>query len=231
LRILVVDDHPLIQEALQIALQRLDSESQIVGASDFGVAELQIETGAKFDLVLLDLGLPGMSGLRALEIFRDRYPQLPVVVISATDDRSNVLAALDLGAMGYIPKTLSSSIILGALRLVVSGGIYVPATVLVRSELAEDSPARQRLSADAPNPRAADIGLSERQAEILHLLLKGLSNKLICRELDLAEGTVKVHISSILKILGVANRTQAVLVASRLGLRLDGSPRAPSPDH
>ena len=197
----------------------------MVAASDFASAEREIEADGRFGLVLLDLGLPGMSGLMALETFRARYPQLPVVVISASDDRANVMAALDLGAMGYIPKTLSSTVILGALRLVASGGIYVPSSVLRRE--GETAPAH---SEKAPaEQRMADIAFTERQTEILCLLLKGLPNKLICREMNLAEGTVKVHISAILKILGVANRTQAVLAASRLGLRMGGTTASRNP--
>jgi DNA-binding NarL/FixJ family response regulator len=176
----------------------------------------------EFDLVMLDLGLPGCSGVQALERFRELFPALPVVVISGSNEMGNISAALEIGAMGYIPKSYPRDVLLNAVRLVVSGGIYVPVEALkARGEEA---------SADATSRPAArgrtmlsELGLSPRQSEVLSLLLKGLPNKLIARKLDISENTTKIHVSAVLHALGVSTRTQALIAANRLGLRLDGA--------
>ena len=214
MRTLVVDDHPLMAEALQAALT---GEAEVQTADNLQQA-FQLAAGEPaFDLVMLDLGLPGCSGLQALERFRERFPSLPVVVVSAASDLATITTALDLGAMGFIPKTSPRDVLLHAVRLVVSGGIYVPVEAL-----------KQRAEVPAPGgaarsgPRSGgDLDLSPRQREVLSLLLKGLSNKLIARKLDISENTTKVHVSAVLHSLGVSTRTQALLAASRLGIRLD----------
>jgi len=143
-----------------------------------------------------------------------------VVVVSGSDDPASVLAALDLGAMGYIPKTSPREVLLGAVRLVASGGIYVPVEALKTREAAQLAlPASASGVAGAGT--AADLGLTSRQWEVLELLLKGLPNKLIARKLDISENTTKIHVSAVLRALGVATRTQALIAANRLGLRLD----------
>ena len=151
---------------------------------------------------------------------RESLPALPVVVVSGSDDPASVLAALDLGAMGYIPKTSPREVLLGAVRLVASGGIYVPVEALKTREAAQLAlPASASGVAGAGT--AADLGLTSRQREVLELLLKGLPNKLIARKLDISENTTKIHVSAVLRALGVATRTQALIAANRLGLRLD----------
>lgn len=209
-RILVVDDHPLMAEALGMAMRTLDRATQVETAGNLKSAIAQA-TESAFDLCLLDLGLPDCSGLQALEKMRESLPALPVVVVSGSDDPSHVLKALDLGAMGYIPKTSPRDVLLGAVRLVASGGIYVPVEALT---------AREALASAPPPP--SDLGISARQREVLDLLLKGLPNKLIARKLDISENTAKIHVSAVLRALGVSSRTQALIAANRLGLRLDG---------
>jgi DNA-binding NarL/FixJ family response regulator len=215
MRILVVDDHPLMAEALEVAMRALDRATDVETAGNLRAAIARAEQ-AGFDLCLLDLGLPDCSGLEALEKMRASLPALPVVVVSGSDDTRSVLRALDLGAMGYIPKTSPRDVLLGAVRLVASGGIYVPVEAL-RAREAGEPPA----SAAAASKTAADLGLSARQWEVLGLLLKGLPNKLIARKLDISENTTKIHVSAVLRALGVSSRTQALLAANRLGLRLD----------
>lgn len=215
MNILVVDDHPLIREALRHVLPCLQAGVRLFDAADCASATSIADAQPDLDLVLLDLSLPGASGMTALQTFRQRYPLLPVVVLSGFDDQDLVVSALDHGAMGFIPKSSSNDLLLGALRLVLSGGIYVPPQALPSDSLA----LRQVREPDAPALAPSDIGLTERQGEVLKLLIQGLSNKAICRELNLAEGTVKVHITALLKALNAANRTQAVLAASRLGLK------------
>ena len=216
MRILVVDDHPLMAEALEVAMRTLDRATHVETAGNLRAAIARAEQ-AGFDLCLLDLGLPGCSGLEALEKMRASLPALPVVVVSGSDDTRSVLRALDLGAMGYIPKTSPRDVLLGAVRLVASGGIYVPVEALKAREAGEQAAS----AAASPSKTAADLGLSARQWEVLGLLLKGLPNKLIARKLDISENTTKIHVSAVLRALGVSSRTQALLAANRVGLRLD----------
>ncbi len=212
MRILVVDDHPLMAEALTLAVMTLEGGASVECASDLAGAFAKVEAA---DLCLLDLGLPGCAGMQALELMREKAPTLPVVVISGTNDRESILAALDLGAMGFIPKTAPRDVLLGAVRLVASGGVYIPVEA-VSAQAA--GPVTHKPAAQA---KPADLGLSERQAEVLSELLKGLPNKLIARKLGISENTTKVHVSAVLRALGVSTRTQALIAASRLGLRLN----------
>jgi DNA-binding NarL/FixJ family response regulator len=211
MKVLVVDDHALVRDALRRVLERLEREVTVYEAGECDQAFRLIEAHPELDLVLLDLNLPGMHGLDALTELRTRYPAVSVVVVSAANDRASVTQALDHGAMGYITKSSSNEVLASALRLVLSGGIYIPPEVLGRAE-AQGAPRRLLPS---------DLGLTERQAQILTLLMHGKSNKLISRELDLAESTVKNHVTLVLKALNVTNRTQAVLAAARMGLELE----------
>ena len=230
MKILVVDDHALIRTALRGVLGELDRDVTVLEARDCRSAFDLIDAQPDLDLVLLDLNLPGMHGLAALDDLRARHPALPVVVLSSANDRASVMQALEQGAMGYIPKLSSNEVLISALRLVLSGGIYIPPEILARLE---SPPAADRQAAAAserggsPQRTPADLGLSGRQAQVLRLLLEGKSNKLICRELDLAESTVKNHVSLILKALNVTSRTQAVIAAARMGLVFE---RAGLPD-
>jgi DNA-binding NarL/FixJ family response regulator len=230
MKILVIDDHALIRTALRGVLGQLDGSLTMLEASDCRSAFELIETQADLDLVLLDLNLPGKHGLAALEELRESHPALPVVVLSSANDRASVMHALDLGAMGYIPKLSSNEVLVSALRLVLSGGIYIPPEILARSgHVPPASPAAAAPSVQrAELPRVpADLGLSEREAQVLRLLLEGKSNKLICRELDLAESTVKNHVTQILRALNVTTRTQAVIAAAQMGLVLERTASKP----
>jgi DNA-binding NarL/FixJ family response regulator len=215
MRILFVDDHPLMADALRLAMSALDGQAQFSNAADLEQSLELAAAGPEFDLVLLDLGLPGCTGLQALERFREQQPALPVVVFSATSDPAFITRALDLGAMGYIPKTSPREVLVNAVRLVISGGVYVPAEALRAGGNGQAGAGRRGPAS------AGELKLSGRQAEVLSLLLKGLPNKLIARRLDISENTTKIHVSAVLHALGVSSRTQAVLAASRLGLRLD----------
>lgn len=216
MKILVVDDHPLIRAAVRHVLTQLEADVEVHEAQDCVAALALVEMHSDLTLVLLDLHLPGMDGLDALTILRERYPEIPVVVLSSADDRESVLQALDRGAMGFIPKSSSNAVMVSALRLVLSGGVYLPLEVLA----APGAQAAVTPVVSASRPVA--LGLTERQTQVLALMVQGKPNKLICRELGVAERTVKVHITAILKALKVSNRTQAVIAAGRLGLRLDG---------
>lgn len=215
MKILVVDDHPLIREALKGVLRDLDPGIELIEAESLQEALLAVAAHPDLRLMLLDLGLPGESGLDALPMLRESHPHLPVVVLSASEQPGIVTRAIDAGAMGFIPKTSSRDLLVNSLRRVISGGIYLPEDALL-----EHAGAAQRGNPEGRPQGLHDIGLSERQGQVLALLVQGKPNKMIGRELNLAEGTVKIHVAAILKTLKVANRTQAVFALSTLGLRL-----------
>ncbi len=221
MKILVIDDHPLIRDALRNVLRQFDAAAVILEAPDHACAVGLATAHADLDLALLDLNLPGVGGFDILTVLRERHPGLPVVVVSASEDRPTVLAAIDKGAMGFIPKSSSNEVMLSALRLVLSGGVYLPPSILADRASAVDGIDRPpQPSLRDQSPRA--LGITERQLHVLALVVQGKSNKVIGRELDLAEGTVKVHVSAILKALGVTSRTQAVIAVGHLGWRLEG---------
>ena len=173
------------------------------------------------DVVLLVLSMPGFAGIEALVTFHGAVdPCPPIVVFSASDDAATVVAALDAGAMGYIPKSSTPGVLQSALRLVLANGIYVPPSVLASSALprSERAPAAAR-----PLRRLAELGLTPRQQEVCALMVKGRAVKQIARELDISPATVKVHLQPILRTLGVENRTEAIVELHRLGFSLEVS--------
>lgn len=220
MKILVVDDHPLVREAMAGILNEIDESMQFVEAADFAGALAVAREQADISLVLLDLNLPGVRGFEALDRFRRAHPTLPVVILSMHHDRESIREALRHGANGYIPKASPTAVIVNAIRLVLSGGVYVPPEVV-------DEPMRSLGDPFefAPPARArsvTDLGLTPRQGQVLALIMRGGSNKDICRTLGLAERTVKVHVTAVLTALRVSSRTQAVIAASELGLSPDG---------
>jgi DNA-binding NarL/FixJ family response regulator len=215
-KVLLVDDHHLIRDGMRPLLERLAAEgaeaaAEVFEAETFEKAIATIERHPDLDLVLLDLRLPGVTHFDALEGLRSRYPALPVVLMSGDEEPDLVRGALDRGALGYIPKSSPAAVILHALRLVLSGGTYIPPQAIGRTPNA------------APVPSAASIserlGITPRQADVLALLLAGKSNKVISRELNLAESTVKNHVAAIFRVLDVTTRVQALLAASKLGIK------------
>jgi len=209
MKVLVVDDHPLIQVALQRVLSELDTALEHFQAHDAATARSALAVAPDIDLVLLDLTLPGCDGFEFLRELRHDWPGTPVLVLSATYDRATIEQTLDMGAMGFIPKTANARLLIDALRLVLSGGIYVPDCTGIDG-------GRPR-----PVAKPAELGLTMRQADVLKLLVQGKPNKLICRDLRLSEGTVKVHVSAILRALNVHTRTQVVIELARRGVRLE----------
>jgi DNA-binding NarL/FixJ family response regulator len=213
MKILVIDDHALIRDALRGVLRELKADATVLEAPDCRQAMGLIEAHPDLHLILLDLNLPDRDGSVMLADLRKRHPTISVVVLSASHDRETVLKALDLGALGFVPKSAPRDVMVSALRLVFSGGIYIPPEALARVEAARDEPVRQPKS-------PADIGLTERQLEVLALMMQGKSNKAISRLLDVAEPTVKHHVTAILKALKVTNRTEAVIAVGTLGWEL-----------
>jgi DNA-binding NarL/FixJ family response regulator len=188
---------------------------------------------ADIGLILLDLNLPDRDGFSVLSELRERRPAISVVVLSARQDRDSVVKALDLGALGFIPKSGQREVMLSALRLVFAGGIYIPPEILAREDLSLPSPILTRVAADTAPVTPTDLGLTGRQLDVLALMMQGKSNKAICRVLDLAEPTVKNHVTAILKGLRVINRTEAVIAVGELGWQLplaeSGQPQSTSP--
>lgn len=224
MKILIVDDHPLIVQGLTVALQDIDASADV---SSTGSAEQTIallERHEPLSLILLDLGVPGASGLDLLLRVRSLRPEVPLVVLSANDGRESVLGSLDAGAMGFISKRSATPVLVSALQLVLSGGVYIPPQVL--AAVPAPAPAYNGPPAAAaggmPGRRISpiELGLTDRQAEVLALLVEGKPNKIICRELNVSEGTVKTHVSAILRALNVGNRTQVLFALSRLGVQL-----------
>ena len=215
MKVLLVDDHALIRDALRGVLRELKGEETvIVEAADSRQATHQIEQNPDVELILLDLGLPDRDGFDLLAELCERYPTTSVVVLSGSHDRDRVVKALDLGVLGFIPKSAPREVMLSAFNLIFSGGIYIPPEILGRHPPA---PEREKAQVAPLENRAATLGLTNRQLEVLTLMMRGKSNKAICRTLDVSEATVKIHVSAILRALKAANRTEAVIAAGALG--------------
>ena len=222
MKVLLVDDHPLILSALQTMIQELDPDVAVTAVGSANAARAALVADSEFDLVLLDLQLGDASGFDVLVEMRKAHPALPVVVISASDRASDVIQAIDLGAMGFVPKRASNDTLVDALRLVMAGGIYVPAMHLGSN--ANSGHARAHAAA-IPAAEAAtyqvtpsfeELGLTPRQSDVLTQLLQGKPNKEIARRLGLSVETVKDHVQAVLRALGVSSRTQAVLAVSQM---------------
>ena len=211
MKLLLADDHALFRDGMRHVLNGLGEDVDIVEAGNCLEALALADEHETLELVLLDLDMPDMDGLNALEIFSERHPTLPVVVLSGSQDRTDMQRALDAGAMGYIPKSRTASVMLSAVRLVLSGGVYVPPELL-KGEVVKDS-------TPAP-PLSNDSGMSPRQLDVLALLVEGYPNKRIATRLGLSEATVKAHVTAVLRALNVSNRTQAVAAADRMGIVL-----------
>jgi DNA-binding NarL/FixJ family response regulator len=221
MKVLLVDDHPLILSALQAMIQELDPDVKVTAVGSASAARNALAADADFDLVLLDLQLGDASGFDVLVEMRKAHPALPVVVISASDRASDVIQAIDLGAMGFVPKRASNDTLVDALRLVMAGGIYVPAMHLgSQAGAASRSSTPAIPAADTATyqvtPSFEELGLTPRQADVLTQLLQGKPNKEIARRLGLSVETVKDHVQAVLRALGVSSRTQAVLAVSQM---------------
>jgi DNA-binding NarL/FixJ family response regulator len=207
MRALVIDDHPLIQEIVPAVLAKALGEVAVATESTL---EGGIARAARDDipeLVVLDLGLPGCQGLEALARFRSKFPEIPLVVLSCTCDRDLIVAALEAGAAGYIPKTSKPDVMIAAIKVVAAGGRYVPPEAL------EDAADKAR-----PAPRSTvALELTQRQEQVLRLILKGHNNERIAAELSIASNTVKQHVHAIFTALGVSTRAEAVIAATRHG--------------
>ena len=213
IRLLLVDDQRLMREGLRMLLE-LESGLEIVGEAGDGQAALQAYETLQPDVVLMDVSMPGMDGVEATWRLRERWPDARIVILTTFDDDEYVFEGLRAGAQGYLLKDVSGHDLAEAVRTVASGGALIEPSV-ARKVVAE-------FARMAPPARASDTGLpeplSEREREILNLLAQGLSNREIAARLNLAQGTVKNYVTTILQKLGVRDRTQAALRARELGL-------------
>jgi DNA-binding NarL/FixJ family response regulator len=240
MKVLLVDDHPLVLSALQTVIQSIGFNTTVVGVDSAAAARAALKADPGFDLVMLDLALGDADGFDVLTEFRAAYPAVPVVVVSASDRTSDVIRAIDSGAMGFVPKRSSHAELHHALGLVMTGSMYVPPHMLglafgssrgfgappveappggsrsMPEGVAEPLGPAARPEPHQQVPSMKDIGLTPRQSEVLSLLLQGLPNKLIARQLNLSVETVKDHVAAVLRALGVSTRTQAVLAVSQM---------------
>jgi DNA-binding NarL/FixJ family response regulator len=216
MKALLVDDHALFRSGLMMLLTMRFPEVDMREADGLTAALAHLEAEPDIELVLLDLGLRDSEGLPTLRQLRAVSDERTLVVLSASDDADTMIAALNEGAAGFIPKTTRSGAVEQALRVVLSGGIYLPPAVY-----SAVAPLPEMTQSD--EDRAAEVidrlGLSPRQVDVLRLLTAGQSNKVICRELDLAESTIKTHLLGLFRKLGVSSRTEAVVAAARIGLK------------
>jgi DNA-binding NarL/FixJ family response regulator len=218
MKILVVDDHVLIRDALRGVFAELQADATVLEAPDCNLALQLIGQNTDLDLVVIDLGLPDRDGFSLLAELRAREALLPIVVLSAHNDRTSVMKALDLGALGFIPKNGRREIMVSALRIVLAGGMYIPPEALAPKDAVSPPPTPAVVPSPAVIPD--QLHLSERQIEVLGLMMRGKSNKAISRALALAEPTVKYHVTAILKALKVTNRTEAVMMVMERGWQL-----------
>ncbi len=207
MRVLLVDDHVIFRQGLKFLLSDLEESLQFSEAGT-GAQALTAIADAKPNLILLDLNMPGTNGLDTQRQVLEAAPSVPVAILSGEEDPALIRSAIDAGASGFVSKTSSSDILVAALKLILDGGIYLPASALRASE---------PLAATETSNGVEQ--LSERQTAVLLRAIQGQANKVIALELGIAEGTVKTHLPAAFKILGVNNRTEAVFAAAKLGLK------------
>jgi DNA-binding NarL/FixJ family response regulator len=213
MKVLIVDDHALIREALHTVLKQLKRETVILEASNSRQAMRLVEEHPDLSLILLDINLPDRDGFSVLGELRERYATIAIIVLSALEDQDAVKRAFKLRALGFIPKTTEREVMLNAIQLVLSGGIYVP------SEILDTEETRSPRSTNKQTPREFldGFGLTDRQLEVLALLMEGKSNKVIAETLNMGVPTVKNYITVILKALKVTSRTEAVIKVGKMG--------------
>ncbi len=205
--IIIADDHPLFRGALRGAIRPLLADATVIEAGSLEELADTLRRGTDADLILLDLNMPGVQGFSGLLHLRAQHPDVPVVIVSATEDPAVIRRAVEFGASGFIPKTLSTERIGEAIRAVLGGDVWVPAEIdMTASEDKETADLVRRVAT-----------LTPQQVRVLMMLSEGLLNKQIAYELSVSEATVKAHVSAILQKLGVESRTQAVIAASKIG--------------
>jgi DNA-binding NarL/FixJ family response regulator len=208
-RFIIADDHAMYRAGLRLLLQDSFGPATILDVPDLPALERELKADANFGLAIVDLGMPGMDGAATLTRLRREFPGVRFVVVSGSEDRQNVLDVLAAGGFGFIPKSLDPDAMVAAFRQVMEGGVYAPSLLAVGPQTQAGASASGGLTED---------NLTPRQGDVLHLLGMGRSNKEIARSLDISEGTVKIHLAAIFRLLNVRNRTEAVLKAGQMKL-------------
>ena len=203
MKILIADDHPLFRAGMRHVLLQLADAVEIEEADDHAAAMVRLAKHDDIALVLLDLLMPGVQGLTSLDIITKKFPALPVVIMSASEDRAEMQRALDGGALGFIQKSATAAVMLHALRLVLAGGVYVPPALV------------QGTANNESHLPSKHDELTPRQSAVLSRVIEGKSNKAIATELGLTEATVKAHVTAVFKALRVSNRMQAAIAAGK----------------
>jgi DNA-binding NarL/FixJ family response regulator len=205
-RIIIADDHPLVRGALRQAVEGAAPKADIVECGDLGELSRELDANSDVDLVMLDLSMPGVRGFSGLMYLRAQHPGVPVVVVSANEDRGVMRRCVDFGASGFIPKTTAIDVMRSAIRAILDGGMWTPPDLVLGGPVDKDTAdIVRRLSS-----------LTPQQVRVLMMLSEGLLNKQIAYELTVSEATVKAHVSAILQKLGVESRTQAVIAAAKI---------------
>ena len=218
MKYLIVDDHALVAGALTLLLEDRDPEADVHTAATADAALELVDREGDADLLILDLSLPGVTGTELMEEIVRRQPMLKILVVSGLADQESIMRVLQLGAAGFVPKSLDTELLSSAIVFVLKGGVYIPSKLLTESQ--KDG-FFTRTAARLKAPESAPPHLTDRQLDVLAQLAKGAPIKRICRELDLSEGTVKTHVAAIYRSFGASNRTEALIAARRAGFDID----------
>jgi DNA-binding NarL/FixJ family response regulator len=207
-RILIADDHPLFREAIARVVGDGFPGSELLETADLDATLAVTADEEDLDLILLDLNMPGMSGLTGLLQLRNEAPTIPVAIISAEEDKNVMLQAVSCGAVGFLTKSSPKEQLIKAIAQILEGNIYLPSEIMRASAARAHEPNDRSISAEQLET------LTRKQIQVLERMTRGESNKMIAYNLNIAETTVKAHVSAILRKLGVSNRVQAILSAS-----------------
>ena len=218
MKYLIVDDHALVAGALTLLLEDRDPEADVHTAATADAALELVDREGDADLLILDLSLPGVTGTELMEEIVRRQPMLKILVVSGLADQESIMRVLQLGAAGFVPKSLDTELLSSAIDFVLKGGVYIPSKLLTESQ--KDG-FFTRTAARLKAPESAPPHLTDRQLDVLAQLAKGAPIKRICRELDLSEGTVKTHVAAIYRSFGASNSTEALIAARRAGFDID----------
>lgn len=218
MKFLIADDHELFLQGLGFILHKEYPQTEIVSAKNYTEIFEILQKDKNFDLILTDLAMPGADWLEAIEKIHKLCPDVPIIIISAVFEREILQKTYDLGVSGYVSKAFPNNLIIGAINLVLAGGIYIPPEILQMSIKSPSATVQKLLKDLSQSQTKSDKVLTPRQTEVLRCMAEGLSNKQIAYKLNVSEGTVKIHITLLMRTLEVTNRTSAVRKATQLGL-------------
>lgn len=207
LRVIIADDHALVRGGVAMLVRMLYKDCEIIETNDYTKTLEALSNEQEIDLLLLDLQMPGLNGIEDIVHICRKWPDVPVVLVTVEENNSIIHSALKAGVSGYIPKSSTPEVTMSAIRLVLSGGIYVPLSAIRSTGGDDGGPAPADLT--EAKPAATKPGLTKRQCEVLDLIVLGKSNQAISEALGLTPGTVKAHLCRIFKVLNVKNRTEA----------------------